>query len=128
MQGNHDTNRWDDAVEKLIRLTESGELQWRMCNLPLRPLIQAFVGPQYVTDVESRRVAIYEYSFPTDSDEFGRYMDSSSRVEFVDSQGEVVWVWPVSRAGKYVLLQAVRYQSMSADKFLADFLSNAAVS
>ena len=124
MNNRYDNGPWDKAVEKLIRLTEGGQLAWTECRLPLRPLMQEYVGAQYVAEVEGRRVAVYEYAFPTESDDFGKYMDRSIGIEFIDQEGKPVWTWPVSQ-GRAQLLDAIRYQSVKGDSFLGSFLEEA---
>lgn len=118
-----DDQSWDFAVEKLIRLTEGGQLQWHEAKLPLRPLMQDFVGPQYMAEVEGRHIAVYEYAFPTESDEYGKFTSSMIRIEFVTPAGDPVWVWPVSK-GRRQLLDAVRKQGTEANQFLEAFLAD----
>ncbi|HTN00858.1 MAG TPA: hypothetical protein VL132_03225 [Planctomycetaceae bacterium] len=118
-----DDQSWDIAVDKLIRLTEVGQLKWHEVRLPLRPLMQDFVGPQYVAEVEGKHIAVYEYSFPSESDEYGKVTSSMIRIEFVTSAGEPVWVWPVSK-GRRQLLDAVRRQGTDANQFLEAFLAD----
>ncbi len=124
MTNQYDNGPWDQAVEKLVRLTEAGQLRWQETSIPLRPLMHDFVGPVYVADVEGRRVAVYEYSFFTDNDDFGKFVDRSIRIEFVDVDGKPMWTWPVSR-GRSQLLDAIRYQSVNGDSFLGSFLEQA---
>ena len=111
------------AVDKLIQMTRDDELHW----LPSHDLCRRrsdtdFVGPAYLTDVDGKKVAIYEYRFQsfTDADEW--HWDTGVTIEFVDQNYEPEWVWP-SAKGRFGLLDAVRYQTSAADDFLNRFLA-----
>jgi hypothetical protein len=125
MADKDDEQRWDEAVGRLTEMTERGEIQWKEQRLSLRPMMDAFVGPQFVTEFDSRRIAVYEYSFPAENSDYGRYIDSRVVVEFVDEGGERVWVWPVSSGNRWELLEAVRFQVSQADGFLDALLRRA---
>lgn len=122
----NDDQGWERTVDKLIDLTERGELKWRTVNLPLRPLMRAFVGPQYVADVEGWLIAVYEYLYPSSGRDFSRpYSESGIRVEFITAAGDPLWVWPAG-SGRNELLDVVRKQGTDADQFLEAFLADRA--
>jgi len=102
-------NRWDKVVDRLIEQTQQNQIQWETVELPLRPRMQSFVGPQYATNIETRRVAVYEKAYPVE-DVYGNALcvDSSIMVEFIDENNEVIWVWPITEFSRSELLTTIR--------------------
>lgn len=120
------SNRWEEAVAKLVRMTESGQISWQ----PTYKLHERrghgaeIVGPAYVADVQGKRVAVYEFGYDEDesSDSSSADWDSGVAMEFVDENFETEWVWPAS-GERWALLEAIRYRASGADRFLDAFLA-----
>jgi len=115
-----DEQRWEQAVDRLVRLTESGRLDWQAITLPTRPLMARFIGAQFVAEVAGRRVAVYEKAYSIDHGEFGIAMDSQVMIEFIDDHGDSLWVWPVEGFKRSELLDAIRDRKVDGERFLED--------
>lgn len=119
-------DRWDEATDRLIELTERRELEWEDVELPKRPLMDGFVGPQHVAEIEGRRVAVYEKSYKVYDGENDRFHPSTSVIiEFVDEKLGPGWVWPVRTWKRSELLDAIRNRWADGDGFLRTLLGTA---
>jgi hypothetical protein len=118
-------DKWDDATRKLIELTKSGQLDWEPDDeIPERRKASSpTVGPAYVTELNGKRIAVYEARTVVWDDDGTMipYTGTHVVVEFVDEHGNSEWRWP-SAKGKYELLELIRYQCSDAENFLAKLL------
>ncbi|MDB5348324.1 MAG: hypothetical protein JWP89_6701 [Schlesneria sp.] len=116
-------DRWTMAAEKLIALTQAGEVQWQPSqDISRRRSTADIVGPAYVAEVDGKQIAVFEYQFKNFHDEDEWHWDTGVTVEFVDENYDTEWVWPSTGGSRFALLDAVRYQAAAADDFLSRFL------
>jgi hypothetical protein len=54
---------WEQAVQRLIRLTDSEQLKWHV-HSPTKNGRENVDGEVYATSVEGRWIAVYQYKFP----------------------------------------------------------------
>jgi hypothetical protein len=113
--------KWDQAVQKLIALTEQGELKWS--DDPFAKQRQRedtdIVGKAFHTDVEGRSVSVYEYTFGEHAT--SGEPESDVAIEFVNGP-KLLWRWPQT-LHRWDLLEAVRGQDVGAGEFLEHFLA-----
>lgn len=116
--------RWDEATEKLVQLTEFGEITWKAVDdVPCWHGNDARLrGRAYLTTVQNRRIAVYEYEFRyyTDADEW--HWETEVAIAFVDASYQPEWIWPSPRA-RWKLLDVIRYRMAKADRFFEEFLT-----
>ncbi|HWL08706.1 MAG TPA: hypothetical protein VNQ76_09885 [Planctomicrobium sp.] len=116
---------WDQATNKLIELTKTGQLVWdsQPNERYERGRDLQILGPVYATETNGKRIAVYEGRAVHWDDEGRpiRYTPSNILVEFVDADGNVEWTWPSPR-GRYELLEEIQFQAVDANSFLKDFL------
>lgn len=117
--------QWSQAVTKLIDLTEAGALNWR----PDEELAQKrragtkdeIISPAFVSRVEDRRIAVYEYRYSSESS-YGIEWDSDTAIEFIDETDNCLLLWP-SVPEAVELLEAIRLRVVDADGFLQRLLA-----
>lgn len=117
--------KWDHAVQKLITLTNKGELEWHQDleaqqrgHSDVRP-----VGAAYCTVVAKRSLRVYEYAYDDDSSSSGDEEETTDvAIEFTNGP-EVLWRWPQT-LHRWELLETVRGQVAGADEFLEQFLGS----
>jgi|GEM_PF-2290092 len=118
---------WDRAVRKLIELTEAGSIRWetvpRLGGDRDRNLQQ--IGPAYVSTVNGRRIAVYEFQELSWVEELEKMMPGASKVavEFVNEALEPIWKWPAPDF-RWELLDSIRYQQADGNEFLKSFLAD----
>ena len=117
------SSEWESAVKKLTALTREGKLKWTPTyELSERRRSQyRLVGPAYIGDTNNKRIAVLEYEFARFDLDGNEYPDTGISIEFIDPRWETEWVWPAS-GGRFELLEAIRFQTSQADKFLENFL------
>lgn len=116
-----DEKEWDGATRVLIRLTQDGELKWRIDNnLPKKR--EHIVGRAYVAPYESKMIAIYQYKYQYYKDEDDYDWLNDVAIEFVDDDGDCEWQWPKVES-RWELLEAVRYKNSGAGSFLKTLLA-----
>jgi hypothetical protein len=117
---------WDAATDRVIELTESGEIRWQ----PLQRIPSAsqhgnsseLIPPAFVAVVQEKRLAVYEYRFQfyTDADEW--HWETEVAIVFVNEDDHIEWEWPSPRRRR-ALLEAIRYQHSGAESFLDKLLA-----
>ncbi len=118
-------SKWNDATQRLIDKTDSGELTWvsnhELCQR--RADESEFIGPAYLTEFGGKQIAVYEYRYKNyiDADEW--FWDTGVSIEFVNSELETEWRWP-SPTGRMMLLDSIRYKTANADTFLHQLLTD----
>lgn len=107
-------DRLIDAIVKLIRGTQEGEVTWAVKKLtPALSLTDPKIGVQtaYETEFRGRRLRLYEVDF------------SSPNLEIIDDNGTALWTFPPV-CGLDDLLSSVRYQTADVKKFLDDIIGD----
>jgi len=115
---------WDRVVRKLASDTRAGLVRWESAPRPTEA-IGTPVGNAYRAVVEGKVVRLYEYEYEEyslDGDELGPARDV--RIEFCDDNAVAVWPFPLTNA-RHELWNAVCYQVVQADDFLARYLKQA---
>ena len=113
---------WDAAIEKLITMTEQGELEWRTV-VGFQPRGEdILVPPAFEADVRGRRLRVYEYEFKhyTDADEYN--WQTGVAIEFVNERGGLEYTWPGGYFYRSRLIAAIRFQAAHVGEFLQEFL------
>jgi len=126
-------NRWVEAVTKLIKLTQEGELKWTVEEPPAsfskRP--DAGVEVVFLSTHGDKRLRLYEKRFQEESIHFDQDEWLPVQVvewkkmivlEFVDEIGNSLWAFPAVNALND-LVSAVQYQVAGVRDFLADLLA-----
>ena len=119
---NADEVNWDAAIEKLIAMTERGELEWEAIEDFDGRGEDVAVRPAFDARVRGRKVRVYEYQYKhyTDSDEWT--WTTEVAIEFVDEQGNFEYGWQGRFGTRRRLLDAVRYRAAHVGEFLQEFL------
>lgn len=128
------TNKWIDAVTKLTKLTQDGELTWS--SLPsdsvlvsddvqqIDSVFKAFHGHKRLRLYRKRFKVEANLSLLSGVDLFPRkypYWASQVYLEIVDEYGNSLWTFP-KVTGLSDLLAAVKYQVSGVKEFLEDLL------
>jgi len=119
-------NEWEQAVHRLIMLTQSGELKWQI-HPQTKSQRENVEGEVYVANVHGRSIAVYEYRFQYYDEEPGTGSSggwdtrSEVAIEFVDSSGVLQYRWPAT-PGRRPLLDAIQCAVSDADHFLKQLL------
>lgn len=119
-----DREKWDHAVQKLIALTDKGEVKWQ--HDPFAEERQRddteIIGAAYSAVVAGRMICVYEYAYagPSSSGEDEDTTDVA--IEFTGGS-KLLWRWPQT-LHRWELLESVRGQVAGADEFLETFLAN----
>jgi hypothetical protein len=103
-----------DAIVRLIRGTQDGEVTWAVKKLPpVLPQTDPKIGVQtaYETEFRGRRLRLYEVAF------------SAPNLEIIDDNGTALWTFPPV-SGLDDLLSSVRYQTADVKKFLDDIIGD----
>jgi len=125
-------SEWEQAIEKLIIMTESRQLIWQ-ADPKTKSRRENVEGDVYVAKVQGRNIAVYEYRFPYyDEDSSGCSssvgaisgweMRNEVAIEFVDESGVLQYRWPAV-AGRWTLLDIIRCAVSGAQDFLKTFLA-----
>lgn len=114
-----DATRWDEAVVRLIELTNGGQLTWQRSNVGR----ENTVGGVYLTEHNNKRIIVYEYRYRYYRDEDDWTWLEDVAIEFVDSDGNSEWRWPAVTL-RHELLDRVRYTISGAEDFLHGLLGN----
>jgi hypothetical protein len=129
-------NKWADAVAKLIKLTQDGELKWRTA-LPAEAEVEnqsALQGAIYVADQKSRLIRLYKLKVQVDREWERQFILRSSRqdvplwvevfmLELIDFQGNTLFTFP-HVSGLKDLYVSVSYQVAGVEEFLDELLSS----
>src|SRR2546423_1848886 len=127
-------NKWADAVTKLIKLTQDGELRWRTAT-PSESDIESKDGLQgvvYVTDYMRSTLRLYKLR-TKESSHFmfggGRVSKQSDfiwmetvKLELIDALGNTLFTFP-QISGLKDLYSSVGYQTAGVDELLNNLLS-----
>ena len=117
---------WNAAVRKLLSLTEAGQVTWRRYQeLPSKR--ENTQGEAFCTELQGRRIAVYEYRFRSYEDEDSWSWETEVGVEFVTFDGELEWRWPAT-SSRWELIDAIRGQVAGAPDFLRRFLEEEKIS
>lgn len=119
------TDRWELAVEKLADMTRRGELTWKPTRsiTPPDAADANLIGPAFVTCVNNKHIAVYEYRYKYFTGEDEWHWEPETAIQFVDSNTFATeWLWPSPR-GREQLLDAIRYEHVGAGAFLDGLLS-----
>ena len=118
-----DETKWTDALAKLIKKTEAGEVKWGPSPLPALIREDAVGGVIYFTAIQGRGLIVYEYTYKSYSVDVDSWIDDREvSIEFVDTAGNLQWRWP-KLDQRSQLLDAIRYQLAGANEFLERFLA-----
>jgi hypothetical protein len=112
---------WTDALEKIIILTKSGNLNWSKNQFLTSIRENDSVDIIYSTSVMNHIIIVYEYRYKKYSDEDNWDWDNEVAIEFVDLEGNLEWQWP-TMPNRFNLIDAIRYNISGAGNFLRDFL------
>jgi hypothetical protein len=113
---------WEQAVQRLIRLTESGELRWQV-HPETTSRRENVEGEVYAASVEGRWIAVYQYRFPYyDEDIDGMIQRNEVAVEFIEPSGALQYRWPAV-PGRSLLFDAITCAVSGAQDFLKRFLA-----
>jgi hypothetical protein len=119
---------WNAATEKLLAMTESGQVTWSPVHEFGRSRSETEVArPAFTAEVAGRHILVYEYSYKHYLDADDWVWDRDVSIEFVSPEPEFApqWTWP-SPHDRFRLMEAIRYQYAKADEFLSKFLAGAA--
>ncbi len=127
-------NKWVDAVAKLIKLTQEGELKWTIDDPPpnfsTRP--NARVEVVFVAKHGEKSLRLYEKRFQEEFVDFDEFeMRPVPKVEwrkvvvleFIDDSGNSLWRFPSVEALND-LISAVQYQVAGVKDFLSELLAS----
>jgi len=112
---------WTHAVQKLVNLTELGEVHWSV-NSSLAVKRENVHRDGFQALVDNHFIAVYEYRFRTFEDEDTWSWETDVAIEFVSIDGDPQWRWPAT-TNRWELLEAVRGSVVGANTFLRDFLA-----
>jgi len=117
---------WEQAVQRLIRLTHASELIWQI-NPHTKSQRENVEGEVYVASVQGRPIAVYQYRFPYYVEDMDQPDQRSEvAIEFIDiSTGALQYRWPAV-PGRWVLLDTVTCVVSGAQDFLKQFLAQPA--
>lgn len=119
-----DREKWDHAVQKLIALTDKGEVKWQ--QYPVTEGRQRddteIIGAAYSTVVTGRMICVYEYAFAGSSSSGDDEDTTDVAIEFVEGP-KLLWRWPQT-LHRWELLETVRGQVAGANEFLETFLTS----
>jgi len=133
-------NRWIDAVGKLLRLTQEGELEWKPKDPPPYLNLQLDrkrVDVVYEARHKDRRLRLYQlmYKIEKPTDSFAAltgatifnqrqypYWTNEVVLELLDQSGFGAWTFPETELLDD-LLAAVRYQAAGVKEFLDEILA-----
>ena len=133
-------DKWVEAVTKLIKLTQAGELKWSAAKTDKKTNREDIrIETVFLTKLKNRILRLYKYSymieepgpydrmFSTDfylaSKRKYPYWASSIILEFIDEDGRSLWTFPQSNVLND-LLGAVQYQVAGVDEFLKEILED----
>jgi len=126
-------NKWIEAVAKLIKLTQDGNLVWQAQEPPFsfskRP--DAGVEVVFVSKHGERNLRLYEKRVQEEVEDFDDFemrpvtkLEWKKRVilEFIDENGNSLWAFP-SLDALNDLASTVQYQVAGVKDFLAELLA-----
>lgn len=127
-------NKWIDAVAKLLKLTQDGELTWSVQEPPAsftkRP--NSSVDVVFVAKHGDKLLRLYEKRFQEDVVDFDQFQlrqvmttewKKTVVLEFIDGNGNTLWVFPYVQALQD-LASSVQYQVAGVKDFLAELLAS----
>ena len=127
-------SKWVDAVAKLIKLTQEGELKWTIDEPPpsfsRRP--NSRVEVVFVTNYGEKNLRLYERRFQEEFIDFDEFemravpktdWRKAVVLEFVDDNGNSLWAFPSVEALND-LMSAVQYQAAGVKDFLTELLAS----
>jgi len=121
---------WVDAVVKLTRLTQRGELEWSMVG-PFEPMYPATSAEEeasvYVTIRAGRFIRLIGRTFrrpmrSREETEPGGFVDTFFELALVDEDGRTLWRFP-NVQGLGELYAAVQYQTAGVGDLLDELLA-----
>jgi hypothetical protein len=128
------TNKWIEAVAKMIKLTQSGDLQWKVEPPPDEAKKQPDdrIEAVFSTDYLEKKLRIYKRTFkayyPTvdigvllRGTSLEPYWDTEVLLEFLGPRNVVLWAFPKVDPLKD-LLASVQYQVAGVTDFLGAIL------
>ena len=131
-------DKFVEAVTKLIRLTQAGDLKWSAAQTD-RDISREDLKIEsvFVTRYKDRILRLSKYSYMIQEPGLydllsshtyyaaGKpkypYWQSSITLEFIDDDGRTLWTFPYTKALND-LLEAVKYQVAGVDQFLKEIL------
>jgi len=130
-------NKWVEAITKLIKLTQEGNLIWSPKTGMDANREDYRVDTFFVSKYKNKILRLYKCNYRIDepgplsqitsifSDTKRKYpyWTSSITLEFIDDVGNTIWTFPYSNVLKD-LLEAVRYQVAGVDDFIKDILED----
>lgn len=119
----NDEGKWTRFVEKLIRLTQSGDLEWNSTeNYVTPPMRERIDGPFFMSEPENGRyVGIYRREYDHFYDEETYSTATEVVLELVDKDGFRLWTLPRVLNGRK-LLDIVEFKNADVDGFLDSFM------
>lgn len=132
-------NKWVEAIGRLLKLTQDGQLIWKSGRPPEHLTNQAdrHVDVVYEASYKDNTLRLYELSFRVDEPDpltaasvgilWKRkypYWASTTVLELVDYNSLGTWTFPHTEATSH-LLSAVRYQVAGVEDFLSEILTEA---
>ena len=131
-----DTNKWIEAVAKMIRLTQSGELRWKPESAPEEAKKQPDdrIEAVFSTDYLQKKLRLYRRTFKAyrPGVDFGQISrgvtvgpvwETEVLLEFLGPRNLVLWVFPKVDPLKDLLASA-QYQAAGVKDFLDAILSD----
>lgn len=113
--------KWTEVITKLTEQTEAGQVNWQQGS-PFGPVVRENdIRDVYSAPVQGRWVLVYEYTYRSYSDEDVWTLENEVSIEFIDTEGKLQWKWP-KLAGRWQLIEAIRYRISGAHEFLQGFL------
>ncbi len=131
-------DKWVEAITKLIKLTQAGELKWSVDKADrLKGREDLRIETVFLTKHKDRNLRLYKYSYLVDDPgPFAAYSyssllsgkppkypywSSSIALELIDEEGWTLWTFPQNYALND-LFKAVQYQVAGVDGFLKEIL------
>jgi hypothetical protein len=113
-------NPWDQAVEKLIKQTRSGELVWaQSLHVVTTDRVPGLI---YVTKTLGRDLAAYIYQYKDYTNEFDYEWDSFATVRFM-TDNVCTSRWQTrNNASVFILFHAIEEQLIGTETFLKEYL------
>ena len=127
-------NKWIDAVAKLLKLTQNGDLVWSLqeppANFTKRP--NSWVDVVFVAKYGDKLLRLYEKRYQEDVIDFDEFpmrqvmtteWKKTVVLEFIDGNGNSLWVFPYVQVISD-LASSVQYQVAGVKDFLAELLAS----
>jgi hypothetical protein len=113
------------AIAKINKLTKSGEITWviaRNTGLMQLPGNNSIFGLVYESKYQGQNLRLFKYNYRVYTDEDEYTLLTSTKLLFVESNGQTLWDVPMGR-GLEDLYDSVQFKTANAEDFFEKLLS-----